>query len=121
MFYVCQHQLQIYYHGMDVLTFFRKNISRKNGKDNHKAHETVFTHDVFYDDFHPLHRAVSLKQKHLRLLATKGYKSTNDMNHKFMKTYFNFKNIIHNLRNGPSLSLPASKLTYFGLYSALFK
>ena len=41
------------------------------------------------------------------------------MNPKFMKTYFDFKTITYNLRDGPSLS---AKPNYFGTnYLKLFK
>ena len=43
------------------------------------------------------------------------------MNPKFVKTYFNFANITYNLRNGPILSLPPTKSTYFGTYTVLSK
>ena len=38
-----------------------------------------------------------------------------------MWSYFTFKNITYNIRNGPLLKLPNAKSTYYGINSGYFR
>ena len=59
-------------------------------------------------------------QSHLRALIYEVFKSLNNLNPKFMWSYFVFKNITYNIRKGPLLRLPAAKSTSYGVNSVLF-
>ena len=64
---------------------------------------------------------VSVHQRNLRALICKVFKSLNNLNLEFMWSYFVFKNITYNLRNGPLLRLPAPKSISCGINSVLFR
>ena len=49
------------------------------------------------------------------------FKSVSKTNPKFMWPYFSSKNVSYNLRKGPSLSLPSTKSTVYGMNSVHFK
>ena len=59
--------------------------------------------------------------KDLRALICEVFRSLNNVNPEFMWSYFVFKNITHNIRNGPLLRLPSAKLTSYGINSPLFR
>ena len=49
------------------------------------------------------------------------FKSLNNSNPDFMCSYFTFKNIMYNIRNGPQLKIPNAKSTYYGINSVHFR
>ena len=64
---------------------------------------------------------ITIPQKHLHALIYKVFKSLNNSNPEFMWSYFTFKNITNNIRNGPLLKLPNAKSTYYGISSVHFR
>ena len=64
---------------------------------------------------------ISIHQKHLHALICKVFKSLNDSNPEFMWSYFAFKNITYNIRNGPLLKLHDAKSLYYGIKSVHFR
>ena len=45
----------------------------------------------------------------------RSFQSLNNSNPEFMWSYFKFKNITYNIRNGPLSKLPYAKSTYYGI------
>ena len=43
------------------------------------------------------------------------FKSLDDLNPEFLWSYFVFKNITYNIKNGPLLRLPGAKWTSYGI------
>ena len=58
---------------------------------------------------------ITIHQKHLHALICEVFKSLNDSYREFMWSYFTFKNITYNIRNGPLLKLPNAKSTCYGI------
>ena len=88
----------------------RKIFYAKLEQIHYKVLSIVFSCDATYDELRAINNKVSLDQKHLRLLATEIYKFISYMTPKFLKNYFNRKNITYNLRNRPGLSYLSSQL-----------
>ena len=64
---------------------------------------------------------ITIHQKHLHALICEVFKSLNDSYREFMWSYFTFKNITYNIRNGPLLKLPNVKSTCYGINSVHFR
>ena len=88
----------------------RKIFYAKLEQIHYKVLSIVFSCDATYDELRTINNKVSLDQKHLRLLATEIYKFISYMTPKFLKNYFNRKNITCNLRTRPGLSYLSSQL-----------
>ena len=76
----------------------------------YKAFKVVFNSDDGYDELLQMNNEITIHQKHLHV-----FKSLNNPNPKFMWSYFAYKNITYNIRNGPLLRLPDAKSTYYGI------
>ena len=96
-----------------------KKIHHK--KIHHKALEVVFNSDPGYDELLQMSNKITIHQKHLHTLTCEVFKSLNDSNPVFIWSYFTFKNITYNIRNGPLLKLPNAKSTYYGINSVHFR
>ena len=86
-------------------------------KINHKALKVVFNSDAGYDELLQLSNEITIHQKHLHALIYEVFKSLNKSNPEFMCSYFTFKNIAYNIRNGSLLKLPNAKSTYYDINS----
>ena len=64
---------------------------------------------------------ITTHQKHLHALICEVFKNLNNSNPEFMWSYFKFKNITYNIRNGPLLNLPNAKSTYYSINSVHFR
>ena len=62
-----------------------------------------------------------IHQKHLRILATRIFKSLTDINPDFMKSYFTTKKIPYCLRNEHVLAIPSARFMSYGTNSILFR
>ena len=82
----------------------RKN--QKIQKIHHKALKVVFNSDNGYDELLQMSNEITIHQKHLHALICEVFKSLNNSNPEFMWSYFTFKNITYDIRNGPLLKLP---------------
>ena len=64
---------------------------------------------------------ITIRQKHLRALICEVFKNLNNSTPEFMWSYFTFKNVTYNIRNGPLLKLPNVKSTYYSINSIHFR
>ena len=77
--------------------------------------------DNGYDELLQMSNEITIHQKHLHALTCEVFKSLNNSNPEFMWSYFTFKKITYNIRNGPLLKLPNAKSTYYGITSVHFR
>ena len=103
-----------------IRMFYRKNQYLKIQKIHHKAPKVVFNSYGGYDELLQMSNEITIHQKHLHALICEVFKSF-DSNPEFMWSYFTFKNITYNIRNGPLLKLPNAKSTYYGINSVHFR
>ena len=101
--------------------FSRKNQCLKIQKIHHKALKVVYNNNKNYEEFLQNDNEISIHQSHLRSLICEVFKSLNNINPKFMWSYFVFKNIPYNIRKGHLLRLPAAKSTSYGINSVFFR
>ena len=101
--------------------FSRKNQCLKIQKIHHKALKVVYNNNKNYEEFLQNDNEISIHQSHLRSLICEVFKSLNNLNPKFMWSYFVFKNIPYNIRKGHLLRLPAAKSTSYGINSVFFR
>ena len=80
----------------------------------------VFNSDSGYDELLQMNNEITIHQKYLPALICEVFKSLNKSNPEFMWSFFTFKNITYNIRNGP-LKLPNAKSTYCSINSVYFK
>ena len=62
-----------------------------------------------------MNNEIIIHQKHLHALICEVFKNLNNSNPDIMWSYFTFKNIMYNIRNGALLKLPDAKFTYYGI------
>ena len=103
-----------------IRMFYRKNQYLKIQKIHHKAPKVVFNSYGGYDELLQMSNEITIHQKHLHALICEVFKSF-DSNPEFMWSYFTFKNITYNIRNGPFLKLPDAKATYYGINLVHFR
>ena len=103
-----------------IWMFCRKKDYLKIEKIQYKALKIIYNSNESYEELLTRSNEVSVRQKHLRTLATEIYKSSADINPDFMKPYFIIKETPYNLRNGCALKLPSANCTYYGINSVLF-
>ena len=101
--------------------FCRKNQLVKIQKIHLKVLKVVFNSDNGYDELLQMSNEITFHQKHLQVLICEVFKSLSNPNPEFMWSYFTFKNITYNIRNGPLLKLPDAKSTYCGISSVYFR
>ena len=104
-----------------VWMFCRKKQYLKIQKIHHKALKVVYNSNKNYDELLRDNNEFSVHQRHLRTLICEIFKSLNNLNPEFMWSYFVFKNITYNIRNGPLLRLPSAKSTSCSINSVLFR
>ena len=104
-----------------IWMFCRKNQYLKIQKIHHKALKVVFNSDDGYDELLQMINEIVIHQRHLHALICEVFKSLNNSNPEFMWSYFTFKNITYNVRNGPLLKIPKAKSTYYGINSVHFR
>ena len=80
--------------------FSRKNQYLKIQKTNHKVLKVVFNSYDGYDELLKMINEITIHQKHLHALKCNAFKCLNNSNPEFMWSYFAFKNITYNIRNG---------------------
>ena len=98
--------------------FCRKNQYLKIiQKIHHKALKVVFNNDDGYDELLQMKNKITIHKEQLHALICEVFKRLNYPNPEFMWSYFTFKNITDNIRNGPLLTLPDVKSTYYGINS----
>ena len=68
-----------------------------------------------------MNNEITIHQKHLHALIYEVFKSLNNSNPQFMWSYFTFKNVIYNIRNGPLLKLPDTKTMHYCINSVHFR
>ena len=90
-----------------VWMFCRKKQYLKIQKIHHKALKVVYNSNKNYDELLRDNNEV--------------FKSLNNLNPEFMWSYFVFKNITYNIRNGPLVRLSSAKSTSYGINSVLFR
>ena len=101
--------------------FCSKNQYSKIQEIHHKVLRVVFNSDDGYDELLQMSNEITIHGKQLHALICEVFKTLNNSNPEFMWSYFTFKNIKHNFRNGPLLKLPISKSMYYGIISVHFK
>ena len=99
---------------------FGERNKLKIQKIHHKALKVVYNSNKNYYELLRDNNEFSIHQRHLRALICEVFKSLNNLNPEFMWSYFVFKNITYNIRNGPLLRLPSAKSTSYGINSVLF-
>ena len=100
--------------------FCRKKQDLKIRKIDHKALKVVYNSNKTTMSFF----GIIMKFwfiSHLRALICEVFQSLNNLNPKFMWSYFVFKYITCNIRKGPLLTLPAAKSTSYGINSVVFR
>ena len=103
-----------------IWMFCRKNQYLKIQKIHHKALTVVFNSDSGYDELLQMNNEITIHQKHLHALICDVFKRLNESNPEFMWSFFTFKNLTYNIRNG-LLKLPNAKSTYYGINSVYFR
>ena len=98
---------------------FRKKQYLKIQKIYHKAQKVVYNSNKNYDELLRDNSEISIHQRHLHALRCEVLKSLNNLNPELM--YFAFKNITHNIKNGPLLWLSVAKLTSYSINLVLFR
>ena len=86
-------------------------------KIHRKTLKVIYQSDFSYDDLLQLSNSLSLQQRHLRFLLTKTYKSTGTLNPEFIWSYFKYKEVPYNLRQGPVLFIPSTRFIIYGTIS----
>ena len=104
-----------------VWMFCRKKQYLKFQKIHHKALKVVYNSNKNYNELLRDNNEFSIHQRQLHALICEVFKSLNNLNPEFMWSYFVFKNITYNIRNGPLLRLPSAKSTSYGINSVLFR
>ena len=104
-----------------VWMFCRKKQYLKIQKIHHKTLKVVYNSNKNYDELLRDNNEFSIHQRHLRALICEVFKSLSNLNPEFMWSYFVFKNITYNIRNGPLLKLLSAKSTSSGINSVLFR
>ena len=94
--------------------FCRKTPYSKIEKIHHKTLKVIYESNDTYDNLLLQGSTVSVRQKHLIFLMTEMYKSTSQLNPKFMWSYFTHKDMPYGLRKGPTLGLPKTHSFYYG-------
>ena len=101
--------------------FCRKNQYLKIQNIHHKALKVVFNSDDGYDELLQMNNETIIHQKYLHALICGVFKSLDNSNPEFMWSYFTFKNITYNIRNGLLLKLLNARSTYYGIKSVQFR
>ena len=101
--------------------FCRKKQYLKIQEIHHKALKVVYKSNKNYDELLRDNKEFSIHQRHLRALICEVFRSLKNLNPEFMWSYFVFKNITSNIRNGPLLRLASAKSTSYGINSVLFR
>ena len=114
--YLTQHQATLLCNAFINNQFRYAPIIWVLSKIHHKELEAVFN-----DELLQISNEIIIHQKHLHALICKVFKSLNNSNPEFMWSYFTFKNITYNIRNGPLLKLHDAKSTYYGINSIHFR
>ena len=99
----------------------QKETTFTDSKVHHKALKVVCNSNKNYDELLRDNNEFSIHLRHLRALICEVFKSLNNLNPEFIWSYFVFKNIMYNIRNGPLLRLPSAKSTSCGINSMLFR
>ena len=97
-----------------IWMFCRKTQFLKIQKNHDKALKVAFNSDDGHGEWPKMRSEIAIHQKHLHALTCEVFKSLNNSDPEFMRSYFTFKNITYNIRNGPLLKLPNVKSTYCG-------
>ena len=90
-------------------------------KIHHKALKVVCNSNKNYAELPRDNNKFSIHERHSRALICEFFNSLNNLNPEFMWSYFVFKNITYNIRNGSLLRLLAAKSTSYGINSVLFR
>ena len=104
-----------------VWMFCRKKQYLKIQKTHHKVLKVIYNSNKNYDELLRDNNEFSIHQRHLRALICEVFNSLSNLNPEFMWSYFVFKNITYNIRNGPLLRLPSAKSSSYGINSVLFR
>ena len=105
-----------------VCTFRRKKQYLKIQKIHHKAIKVVYNDsNRNYDEPLRDNNEISIHQRYIRVLVCEVFRSLNNLNSESMRSYFVFKKITYNIKNGPLLRLPTAKSTCYGINSVLFR
>ena len=81
----------------------------------------VFNSNEVFDDLLQISNEIAIHKKYLYALICEVFKSLNYSDPEFMWSYFIFKNITCNIRNGPLLKLPDAKSTFYSINSVHFR
>ena len=128
--YLTQDQAKVLYnvfnnshfnYAPSIWMFYRKTQYLKIQKIHHKVLKVVFNSDNGYDELLQMSNEIIIHQKQLHALICEVFKSLNNSNPKFTWSYFTFKIITYNIRNGPILKLPNAKSTYYSINSVNFR
>ena len=79
----------------------------------------IYNSNKNYEELFRDNNKVSIHHSHLGALLCESFKSL--INPEFMWSYCFFKSITDNIKKGPLLTLPAAKLTSYGINSVLFR
>ena len=104
-----------------IWMFCGKNQYWKIQKIYHKTLNIVFNSADGYDESFQTSNETTIHQKHLHALICEVFKSLSNSNPELMWSYFTFKNITYDIRNGLLLILSNSKSMYCGINSVHFR
>ena len=100
--------------------FCRKTLYLKIQKIHHKTWKVLFESYDTYGNLLLQSSTVSVHQKHLGFLVTEIYKSISQLHPGFMWCYFTHRDMLYNLRKGPTLGLPKTHSFYCGTNTVHF-
>ena len=86
----------------------------------HYTRKVIYQSDASYDDLLQVSISMSLHQQHLRFLLAEIYKSTGILNPQFMWSYFKYREVSYNLRQGLVFFIPPVRSTIYGTNSVHF-
>ena len=102
--------------------FAGKILIDKICKTHHRTLQVVYDNfDKSYGKLIELNKGLSIRQRHLRYLATEVLRSIMHLNPQFIWSYFEEKPMPYNLRDGSKLVLPKTKSSRFGISSLRFR
>ena len=90
-------------------------------KIHDKTLEVISQSDESYKNLLDLKNIVSFHQRLLRLLVNETFKSVSKRNPKFIWSYFSYKNLLYNIKRGPTLSVPSANSTVYEVNPLLFR
>ena len=101
-----------------VWMFHSRKINNRVNSLHERALRVVYRdYNATFSEVLSKDKSVTIHQRNLQLLATKIFKTKNELNPKIMEEIFTFKNVDYDLRNNTSLKIGNLKTVYYGTES----